>query len=113
MILVIEILFLIVGVYALVTAKMPSWMVGKGYKAEGNKVRWIGALMMVLLPGELCAGFTLGFAGGFAGFDPSGWAVGFEFVTVIIVAIIVSIVLRKIRVPDAQLESISTNIEPK
>jgi hypothetical protein len=114
MILVIEIAFLVAGLYALFTAKMPSWIVGRGFKAEGNNVRLIGGLMAVLLPGVLCMGFTLGFVGAYANFDPTGWATGIEIVVVIVVAIIVTVALRKIRVPNAPPATMdTTNIEPK
>jgi len=114
MIFIIEVAFLIAGLYALFTAKMPSWIVGKGYKAEGNKVRMIGALMAILLPGALCMGFTIGIIGGFADFDPTLWVGVLEFITVIAVAIIVTLVLRNIRVPDVPTETTtSNNIEPK
>jgi hypothetical protein len=115
MILVIEIAFLIAGLYALFTAKMPSWIVGKGYKAEGNKVRVLGALMAALLPGVLCITFSLGVVSTFVSFDPTGWAVGLEFGIVILAAIIVTIVLRNIRQPDAPPTPMdaTANIEPK
>jgi hypothetical protein len=114
MILIIEIIFLFAGLYALFTAKMPSWIVGKGYKAEGNKVRLIGALMALLLPGVFCLGLTVGFLGGYADFDPTSWVSVLEFGTVIVVALIVTFALRSIRVPDVPAEiSISNNIEPK
>jgi predicted lipid-binding transport protein (Tim44 family) len=114
MIFFIEVAFLIAGLYALFTAKMPSWLVGKGFKAEGNKVRMLGALMAVLLPGALCMGFTLGIIGAYADFDPTIWASVLEFVTVIIVAIIVSVVIKNIRVSDAPPAPMdaSRNIEP-
>ena len=114
MIFIIEVAFLIAGLYALFTAKMPSWIVGKGYKAEGNNVRLIGALMAALLPGALCIGFTVGVVSGFANFDPTIWVGVLEFITVITVAIIATVVLRNIRVPDQPAEtSFNNNIEPK
>jgi chromate transport protein ChrA len=114
MILIIEILFLLAGLYALFTAKMPSWIVGKGYKAEGNQVRLIGGLMAALLPGVLCLGFTLGFVGAFAEFDPTGWITFVEIAIVILVAIIVTVMLRKVRVPDVPpAQTNYMNIEPK
>lgn len=113
MILAIEILFLLAGLYALFTAKMPSWIVGKGYKAEGNNVRLIGGLMAALLPGVLCAGFTLGFVSVFAGFDPTGWATGIEILIVIVVAIIVAVAIRNVRELDVPQPPANINIEPK
>jgi len=113
MILVIEIAFLIAGLYALFTAKMPSWIVGKGFKAEGNQVRLIGGLMAALLPGVLCMGFTLGIAGGVAGYDVTGWATGIEIIGVIVVAIIVTVMLRNVRQPEVPPVATNANIEPK
>jgi len=114
MILVIEIAFLIAGLYALFTAKMPSWIVGKGYKAEGGNVRILGGLMAAMLPGIFCLGFTIGMVGGISGFDPTGWVTVMEIGTVIIAAIIVTLVLRNIRVPDEPpVMSSADNIEPQ
>ena len=114
MILAIEIAFLIAGLYALFTAKMPSWIVGKGYKAEGNKVRVLGALMVALLPGVLCMGVVLGLVSAVANFDATVWAVILEIGIVVVVAIIVAIVLRNIRQLDLSPTFTDTsNIEPK
>jgi hypothetical protein len=114
MILAIEIVFLIAGLYALFTAKMPSWIIGKGYKAEGGSVRLLGALMAALLPGVTCMGFTAGFAGAFMNFDPTVWVTVLEIFIVIVVAVIVTISLRNIRVQDVPPQPPTyTNIEPK
>jgi hypothetical protein len=115
MLFVIEAAFLITGLYALFTAKMPSWVIGKGYKAEGNKVRATGALMATLMPGMFCMGIVVGLMGGMMGFDPDSWAIGIEIITVILVAIIVSIILRNIREPITQPAQTSAieNIESK
>ncbi|HKJ37647.1 MAG TPA: hypothetical protein VJ972_02650 [Anaerolineales bacterium] len=113
MILILEILFLIGGLYALFTAKMPSILVGKGYKAEGNQVRMMGGLMAALLPGILCLGFTIGFVGGVAEFDPTLWVSVLEFVIVIVVAIVVNVTIKKIRVPDNPTDPNTSNLEPK
>jgi hypothetical protein len=99
MILAIEIVFLIAGAYALITAKMPSWIVGKGYKAEGNKVRLLGTLMAATLPIVLCGGFTIGIVGEIANFNPTTVAIIFEIGFVIVVAIIVAVVLKNVREP--------------
>jgi len=112
MILIIEIAFLIAGLYALFTAKMPAWIVGKGFKAEGRNVRILGGLMAAVLPGIFCMGFTLGVAGGIGGFDPSGWITGLEILVVIIAAIVVTLVLRNIRIPDVPADP-AANVEPE
>lgn len=114
MILIIEVIFLFAGLYALFTAKMPSWIVGKGYKAEGNQVRLLGAFMALLLPGIFCLGFTVGMVGGVADFDPTNWVGVLEFATVIVAALVVTFTLRSIRVPDVPAEtSTINNIEPQ
>jgi hypothetical protein len=100
MILVIEIMFLLAGGYALISGKLPGWFVGKGYKAEGTKVRLLGGVMAATLPVVFCGGFVLGFAGALAGFDPTMPISVFEFAYVIILAIIVAVVVRNIRVPE-------------
>ena len=115
MILVIEVAFLIAGLYALFTATMPAWMMGKGYKAEGPKVRVLGAVMAALLPAVFCLGLVLGIVGGTAGFDPTGWITALEVIIVIVMAIIVTVVLRNIRQPDVPSAPSEppANIEPK
>jgi len=105
MILAVEILFLIAGGYALITGKLPGWFVGKGYKAEGTKVRLLGGVMAATLPLVFCGGFVLGVAGGLADFDPTAAVTLFEIGYVIILAIIVTVVVRNIRVPDAPPQS--------
>jgi len=101
MILGIEIVFLIAGVYALFTAKLPSWIVGKGYKAEGTPIRLLGMFMAALLPGVFCAGMALGLVSAVMEFDPTVPAVLLEIGSVIIAAIIVSVLIRRLRQPDA------------
>jgi hypothetical protein len=108
MILVIEIVFLIAGLYALFAGKMPSWIVGKGYKAEGSTVRLIGFLMAALLPGMLCGGFVIGLFA--TNSNPTGLAMGFEIVSVILAAIVLTVVIRRIRTPD--LPPASTELPP-
>jgi len=76
----IAILFFIIGLYSLISAKIPSWLVGDGYKAEGNKVRLIGALAAIILPGALLADFPISIVGVFV--------INFAFA------------IRNIRVPD-------------
>lgn len=100
MILILEIAFLIAGVYAIFTAKMPSWIVGKGYKAEGNSVRLLGILMAAVLPVVFCGSFTIGVVAGMNNTDPTFLAVGFEIASVILVAIVVTVILRRVRQPD-------------
>src|SRR5690349_7988797 len=95
MLFILEIVFFGMGIYGLITAKLPSWFVGKGYYAEGNEVRLLSGLMIVPLPLAFCAGVTLGMI------DPDSiWiASAIEVVAIIAAAIIVAVTLRKIRKP--------------
>jgi hypothetical protein len=110
MILALEILFLVAGLYALFTGKMPSWIVGKGYKAEGNPVRLLGILMVAVLPSVFCGGIVIGIASAQADFDPTWIAIAFEFISVIVAAIIVTLVLRRIRQPDVLIQQTPSSI---
>ena len=112
MILAIEILFLIAGVYAIITAKLPSWFVGKGFKAQGNKVRILGILMAAIMPMMLCFGIAIGFVGAMANFNPSNISTGFEIVFVILMAIIVTIVVRRIREHEGEAVIDPPNKQP-
>ena len=100
MLFIVEILFFIIGIYALIAAKLPAWFVGKGYIAEGNQVRLLSILMIAPLPVAFCAGFTLGII------DPDLiWvASAIEFVSIIAAAIIVAVTLRKIRVAEPSVQ---------
>jgi len=95
MLFAVEILLFIMGIYAAITAKLPSWFVGKGFFAEGSQVRLLGALMIAPLPVAFCAGFTL------AIIDPdlTGFASIFEAFLIFAAALIVALTLKKIRKP--------------
>jgi len=114
MILGIEILFLILGVYALITGELPSWFVGKGHSIEGKNARLIGGLMAAILPIMFCGGFTVGFIGGIVGFDPTLIVGVIEFFGVIGAAIGIAVWVQKARQPLlASPQNPNQNIEPK
>ncbi|MCE9645259.1 MAG: hypothetical protein K8S20_04605 [Chloroflexi bacterium] len=113
MILILELAFLVAGVYALFTAKMPAWIVGKGYKAEGSPVRLLGALMAALLPGVFCGSFGIGIIAGMSNFDPTLLVIVFEIGAVIAVAVIVTVALRRIRQPDSPAQPFVSSISDK
>lgn len=96
MLFIVEILFFIMGLYALFTAKLPSWFVGKGYYAEGSQVRLLGILMVAPLPVAFCAGLTLGLVNP----DYISAASLIEIVLILTAAIIVVLTLRNIRKPE-------------
>ena len=95
MLFILELVFFGMGIYGLITAKLPSWFVGKGFFAEGSEVRLLSIPMIAPLPLAFCAGAVIGII------DPDLiWAgSAIEFVAVIAAAIIVVVTLRKIRKP--------------
>jgi len=114
MILGLEIVFLVVGLYALFTAKLPTWFIGKGYRAEGNNIRIAGGLMVAILPAVLCGSFTIGVIGGIADFDPTTIVRVGEFLVVLGAAIAVNAWIKKIREPITPQDTmINQNVEPK
>ena len=61
MLIVLEILFFIFGLYAIVTTKLPAFLVGGGnYKIEGPNVRILGLLLALPLPVAFIGGLLLG-----------------------------------------------------
>jgi hypothetical protein len=101
MLFIIEILFFIMGIYAVIAAKLPAWFVGKGFVAVGNPVRLLGLVMAAPLPLAFCAGFTLGII------DPELVTIAsvFEFVAIIAAVIITLVALKKIRVPEGSSQT--------
>jgi uncharacterized membrane protein len=96
MLFIVEILFFFMGLYALFTAKLPSWFVGKGFIAEGSPVRVLGVVMAAPLPLAFCAGLTLGLI------DPElvTYASILEIILIVGAALIAVVTLRNIRKPE-------------
>lgn len=107
MLFIVEILFFIMGLYALITSKLPSWFVGKGYIAEGSQVRLLGILMVAPLPVAFCAGFTLGII------DPNlvTYASALEIILILVAALVVVFTLRNIRKPELPAPEMETKQE--
>ena len=55
---------LLVGITVLRTSKIPEWVIGKKFKAEGKSIQKLGFLM--ILPSII--GFVLGFFAGYQSF---------------------------------------------
>jgi hypothetical protein len=100
MILILEIAFLITGIYAIATGKMPSLIVGKRFKAEGRQVRLLGILMAGTMPAILLGTLIVGALGGLRSRDGLAAVAVFEFLWVIGVGLVVAVALRRIRKPD-------------
>lgn len=107
MLFIVEVVFFVMGLYALFAAKLPSWFVGKGYFAEGSQVRVLGIIMAAPLPVAFCAGFTLGII------DPNlvGYASALEIVMILAAALIVVFTLRNIRKPELPAPGMETKQE--
>jgi len=95
MLFILELVFFGMGIYALITAKLPSWFVGKGFFAEGKEVRLLSIMMIVPLPLSFCAGLVIGIINP----DLIWMGSATEIAAIVVAAIIVSITLRKIRKP--------------
>lgn len=103
MILILEIIFLIAGLWAIATGKLPAFLFGGGhYTAEGTAVRLLGILLILPLPLAFMAGIVLGLL---FGEDAPGYAVVTEIVIVIGVAIAASIAFRFVRRPVTTTDS--------
>lgn len=98
MLLALEIAFLLGGLYAIFTGKLPGgFLFGGGkYTAEGPAARWLGALLLLPLPLAFAVGFILALLLG-EGATPYIWIA--ELLIIISIAIIASILFRRIRRP--------------
>lgn len=92
MLLIVEIAMLIGGIYAIVTAKVPSFLVGGGkYQVEGTVARLFGILLILPLPVAFLSGIILALLFGEGG---TGYAAILEFITVIGIAIFATVLTR-------------------
>jgi len=107
MLFAIEILLFGMGLYAAITAKLPSWFVGKGFIAEGNPVRLLGVLMITPLPVAFCAGFTLAIIDS----ELVKFAAILEGFLVFAAALIVALSLKNIRKPITPSQGMEQNIQ--
>lgn len=97
MLIILEVLFFIFGLYVITTAKLPAFLIGGGgYRIEGPNVRLLGLLLAIPLPGALVVGFIMGFL---FGEQVIGYLTICEVTFVILVAVIAVIAVHKIRVP--------------
>ena len=96
MLIVIEMVMLLAGVWALVTAKIPSWVLGgKKYEVEGRGARLAGLFLILPLPMAFTGGIVLGLL---AGNDANLYAAALEWLLVLgagMAAVIVSRITRR------------------
>lgn len=95
-----EILMTLAGAYALISGRIPEWIVGKGYRIQGWPARGLGLLMMSSIPLSIFAMAILIFME-----VPNAEDLGFliEVSIVLIIALTAAINIRRIREP-IQLE---------
>ncbi len=92
MLLIVEIAMFVGGIYAIVSAKVPSFLVGGGqYQVEGMVARLFGVLLILPLPVAFLGAILLALLFGEEG---TGYAVILELVTVLGVAILAVVLTR-------------------
>ena len=92
MLLIIEVAMFIGGIYSIVSARVPSFLVGGDeYQVIGRKARIFGILLLLPLSGALWGGVVLGLRFGDKGVD---YATTMEFLVVLGVALLCIIFIR-------------------
>lgn len=109
MLLIVEIIMLIAGIWALATGKIPSILFGgPHYKLEGRGVRLLGVILMLPIPVALSGGVVLALL---FGEQASGYAILFELAAILVVAIAALVVARHIRQPRVETDENGQMIE--
>ncbi len=92
MLLILEIAMLVGGIWAIISGRVPSFLVGGGkYQVEGLVARLIGVVLLLPIPVVLLGAFAIGF---FLGEDSSGYATLLEIVVVAGAALLAVILVR-------------------
>ena len=111
MFLIVEIIMLVAGVWALVTGKLPSLLFGgPQYTLEGRGVRLLGLILMLPIPLIFVGSFVLVLL---LGEEASAYAIGLELMTVLGVGIAALVVSRLIRQPRVRTDSHGQVIEDR
>ncbi len=111
---IIEVAMLLVGIYAIVTARVPSRIAGTAaYRVEGSAARWFGGILVLPLPLALLGTVVLSFLFGEMG---SVYGTIFEAVAVLgalILAVVITRTAGKQAVSVSPLASIEATIANK
>ena len=111
MFLIVELAMFVGGIYAIVSAKIPSFLVGgRKYQVEGLAARWFGALLILPLPIAFLGGLILPLLFGEGG---TGYAVILELVTVVGIAILAVVLTRIVGKRVEPVNNIEATIEKK
>ena len=91
-----EIIMTLAGIYALVSGRIPEWIVGRGFRIQGWPARGLGLLMMSSIPLSIFTMAVLIFME-----VPNAEDLGFliEVSIVLVIALTAAINIRKIREP--------------
>ena len=102
MLLIIEILMLVTGLWAIFAGKAPSFLIGGGkYQIDGMYARLLGVLLILPLPTAFLGAIVLVVL---IGEDGTGYAAILEIGTVAIIGIFVMILIRVIGKTDAEAD---------
>jgi len=106
MLLIIEIAMLIGGIYAIVSAKVPSFLVGGGkYQIEGMTARLFGVLLVLPLPIAFFGGVILILLTGEEGtFYATMLEIGTVFVVSLLVVVLTRVVGKRVE-PTSDIEA--------
>ena len=104
MLLIIELLFLVAGLWAIFSGKIPAglfkFLFGKGeYELPSNKTRLFGLLLSSPLPASFFVSFLLTILLGAKG---TGYAIVFEYIYIFAIIILSTIIARNTRRPEKQ-----------
>jgi hypothetical protein len=84
------------GLWALVTGKVPSALVGKKHRIEGVGARVIGAILLLPMPLGFVSGLVLG---ALMSDDGLGYATAIELLAFVLTLVAVLIISRVVRKP--------------
>ena len=108
MLFIVEIALLIMGIWALVTAKTPSLIAGPQYQIEGRNARLLGIILVLPLPITFVVSFILAL---FLGQQVVGIIALLEIFLIVIVLITAMIFIRRVRQPIIRTDEAGNVIE--
>jgi hypothetical protein len=109
MIIVLEIAFFFGGLYAIITGKIPGFLIGgPRFEVIGTPARQLGVPMMLPLPASFAVSFLMARLYGTQGI---GYAATFEFGFTVLIAVIVWIAIRNLRKPKMTMNAEGVMVE--
>ena len=99
----IDILLIVFGLWAIISGKFPSWLIGGGkYKIEGKEIRFLGVFLLFMFPiGIVIARLLVSL-----GIDSFLFLLLADMIRIIITVLIANIVIRRVRKPIGTVETI-------